>query len=206
MEEALDDFGDGRGVGLGETFRLIPVRAWARFNYAQRDERAVLSRARVQADMIHNYMEHEARTLLADDQLVVLSPISLQAFTMEVMGKWRLRLHLLHGDFTTSVNTTGLGLQFVQQRADQLELDFRGPQLTNLHLGYRLNSARSGLASVHIVCPKSEEAIFWQYTLLGPDIDGPEGDRITRPDGPRPRLRPGMVPADEPRRTGESGA
>jgi hypothetical protein len=206
MDEALADFGDGRGVGLGEALRLIPVRAWARYNDKQREERAVLSRPRIQADMIHGYMESQARVSLADHSEVALSPPTMQAFFIDVMRKWRLRPHLLNDDFTIQTNTTRLALEFVEQAPTQLELEFGEPVLTNLHLGYRLNSARSGLASVHIVCPKSKEAVFWHYTLLGPEIDGPLPERAVRPDGPRPRLRPSEAPAEEPRRAGESGA
>ena len=205
IDEALADFGDGRGIGLGEVFRLIPIRAWARYNDKQREERAVLSRPRTQAGMIHNYMEHQARLALADHPDVSLSPPNMQAFFFDVMGRWRFRPHLLNDDLTIQTNTTGLALGFVNQAPSQRGLGL-GQDLTNLHLGYRLNSARSGLASVHIVCPTSKEVVFWHYTLLGPDADWPTLDRAARPDGPRPRLRPGETAAQEPRRTGESGA
>lgn len=203
MEEALADFGDGRGVGLGEAFRLIPVRAWERYNDRQREERAILSRPRHQADMIHGYMEHEARVSLVEHPDVLLSPPTMQAFYLDVMGKWRIRLHLFNDNLTIQHNTTGRAIEYVEQVPTQLDLALGVPP-TNLHLGYRLNSARSGLASVHLVCPKNAEAAFWHYMLLGTDLDGPILTPTSLPTGPAPRLREGLEEA--PRRTGEGSA
>lgn len=203
MEEALADFGDGRGVGLGEAFRLVPVKAWDRYNDRQREERAILSRPRHQANMIHGYMEHQARVALGDHRDVVFAPPTMQALYFDVLGKWRIQLHLFNDNLTIQHNTTGRAIEYIEQIPSQLELALGEPP-TNLHLGYRLNSARSGLASVHLVCPKNAEAAFWHYMLVGTDLDGPILTPTALPVGPGPRLREGSV--DAPRRTGEESA
>ena len=187
------------------TLRLIPVKAFDRYHDRQRDERAVF-RPRVQADIIHAYMEAEARGLLRTVWNVVLSPPSMQAFFFDVEGRWRFRLHKLNDDFTIENNRTVLALEFIEQRGPQIALGLGHAEPTNLHLGYRLNPVRTGLASVHIVCPTSEQEIAWQYILPAPDV-GPQPAqpvRPVRPDGPR--LRPGETPAEAPRRADESGA
>jgi hypothetical protein len=199
MEEAQADLAE-----LEPKLRLIPVRAFQRYNDKQREERA-LFRLRVQADVVHAYMEHEARSLLRTEWSVVLSPPSVQAFHFDVLGKWRLRLHKLNDDFTIENNRTRLALDFLEQTQPQTNLGLAPPP-TNLHLGYRLNTAKSGLASVHMVCPTSEQEILWQYILPEPGEQGPEPLRGTPPTPPAaPRLRP-AEPAERRQRNGESGA
>jgi hypothetical protein len=150
-------------------------------------------------------MEDEARTLLRTEWSVVLSLRSIQAFSFEVLGKWRIRLHKLNDDFTIENNRTKLALDFVEQVHPQMTLAFETPP-TNLHLGYRLNSAKTGLASVHVVCPTSEQEIQWQYILPEPGEQGPEPIRgVPSTQPPAPRVRPAQ-PAERQRRSGESGA
>jgi hypothetical protein len=203
VEEAISDFGDGRGLGFGEILRQIPIRAWQRYTSRPVEDRAILGRPRHQADIIHGYMEYEARQILSARTDVQVSLPTMQEFFFDVFGRWRFRLHLLNDDFTIRHNPTKSGLEFVRQGSAQIDLGLY-QEHTNLHLGYRLNSANSGLASVHIVCPKSEEAVAWHYVLLPPE-DLPSPDQSLRPDGPRPRVRPGIA-TEEPRRTGESRA
>ena len=195
-EEAQGDLAE-----FADVLYLIPERAWERFNDKQRTERADL-RPGSQASVIHDYMERVARDLLTGRPGVLLSPPSFQAFSIEILGKWCFRLHRLNDDFTISYNTTTLALDFVGQVV-QLNLPFGEPPLTNLHLGYRTNPTNSGLASVHVVCPKGEEEVSWQYMLLPPE-SGTEPTQIPiRPvPGPRPRLRPSALPERER----ESGA
>lgn len=198
MEEAQADLAE-----LEPKLRLIPVRAFERYGEKQREERAIFP-LRVQANMIHAYMAHEARNLLRTEWSVVLSPLSIQAFSFDVLGKWCIRLHKLNDDFTIENNRTRLALDFVEQVHPQTSLGL-APPATNLHLGYRLNSAKSGLASVHVVCPTSEQEILWQYILPGPGEQGPEQLPSIPPAlPPAPRLRP-AEPAER-RRGGESGA
>lgn len=199
MEEAQADLEE-----LEPKLRLIPVRAFERFNEKQREERA-LFRLRVQADVIHAYMEHEARALLRTEWSVVLSPPSMQAFYFDVLGHWRVRLHKLNDDFTIENNRTRLALDFVEQVHPQTSLGL-ADHPTNLHLGYRLNSAKTGLASAHIVCPASEQEYLWQYILPEPGDQEPERLPTVPPMQPLgPRLRPSR-PAEQPRRSSESGA
>jgi hypothetical protein len=175
---------------------LIPARAWERYNDKQRDERALFP-ARTQADMIHAYMAAVARDLLTGRSGVVLSPPAFQAFSIEVFSTWLFRLHKLNDDLTISINTTTLALEFVGQVV-QLDLPFGEQPLTNLHLGYRTNATNSGLASVHVVCPKSEEEVSWHYTLLPSDSGtDPTQIPVAPTPGPRPRLRPIELPVRE---------
>lgn len=197
-DEAQGDFGE-----LEPKLRLIPVRAFARYNERQRDERAFF-RLRTQADVIHAYMEDEARVLLRTEWTVTLAPRSMQGFFFDVLGKWRFRLHKLNDDFTIENNRTMLALEFLDQAPTEPTLGLL-TNPTNLHLGYRLNSAKTGLASVHIVCPNGEEQIAWQYILPGPKDQEPEPLPAVPQQPMGPRLRP-LQPAREPRRTGESGA
>lgn len=197
-DEAEGDFGE-----LEPKLRLIPVRAFARYNDKQRLERAFF-RLRTQADMIHAYMEDEARTLLRTEWSVTMSPRSAQGFFFDVLGKWRFRLHKLNDDFTIENNRTILALEFLDQAPTQPNLGLVANP-TNLHLGYRLNSAKTGLASVHIVCPKGEEEIAWQYILPEPLDQGPETIPGVPSQPTGPRLRP-LQPVREPGRTSESGA
>lgn len=178
---------------LAEPFYLIPARAWERYNDKQRDERA-LFRPRTQADIVHVYMESVARDLLAGLPGVTLSSPALQGFSIEVFGLWRIRLHKFNDDFTICINQTTLALEFVGQ-AVQLDLPFGERPLTNLHLGYRTNATNSGLASVHVVCPRSEGEVSWQYTLV-PPVSGTDPTQIplAPTPGPRPRLRPIELP------------
>lgn len=200
LEEALADL-----EPFDVDFYRIPRLAWDHYNDKQRTERGFLSRLRIQADMLHGYMEWYARQLLTGRPGIALSSPEEQGFHFDILDKWRFRLHKLNDDFTIQNNRTALALQFIEQDAEQMAF-FGEP--TNLHLGYRLNSAKSGLASVHVVCPRSEEDVSWHYTVLPQE---PKDDaRIVpiRPDTgpPSPRLRPIEQPAQAPQRDRESGA
>jgi hypothetical protein len=198
-DEAKGDFG-----GLVELFRQIPVRAWERYHDKQRAERADFNLG-AQATVLHRYMVAAARELLSSVPGIVLSPVSMQGFFFDLHGKWRFRLHKFNDNLTIQPNNTGIGLDFLAQRGETLGLGLG--ELTNVVLGYRLNSAGSGMASAHIVCPKNAEEFEWEMILLPPDEPGPIPFHPVQPEGPRPvpRVRPSETPIELPR-TGEPGA
>jgi hypothetical protein len=198
VDDAQTDLAD-----LATPFYRIPELAWERYNTQLWTQRGIFN-LRVQADVVHSFMCHFARELLTGQPGVTLSSPDAQTLTAEIRRRftWRMRLHKFNDDLSVPFNDTILGLEFIEQLG-QLTLE---EEPTNLHLGYRLNPTRSGMAGVHVVCPSSEDQIEWQYAVQRPD-DGSEPTPFPAPAplGPRPRLRPGEA-ADAPRRTGDSGA
>ena len=203
-EEAQADL-----ASLSGTLYRIPADAWDEFNERHRELRGDYL-PRSQANLVHDYMEKAARSLLADEPGIYMPEPGTQTFYIGIRHTWVFRLHKLNNDFTICNNSTPLSLEFLDQDDVQLGLPAMPGSVTNLHLGYLLNVTETGMSSVHIVCPNGPGAYYWEWTLL------PEADQgrepVALPIAPQPsepdrlaRPKPSEKPVEQPAKDG-SGA
>jgi len=188
---------------LDAMFFLIVRGAWDNYEERHRVLRGDYTNARVQATLLHQYMENRARALLVDVPGITMPPPGSQLFYIDWHLTYRIKPRMLHWPgYAVATNMTRLGLAFVDQSDDlQMTLGLVEP-ITNLHLGYLLNAAHSGMASAHLVCPDGPEDYHWQRTLQPPE-EAAAPVRLPQPE-PGPRVKPKETepPADDERQDG----
>ncbi|MBF6604205.1 MAG: hypothetical protein IVW53_01295 [Chloroflexi bacterium] len=184
---------------LEDRCQTVVASAWADYAEQHRALRWQYNVPRVQAVLLHQYMENWARSLFVDEPSITMPPPGSQLFFLDYRHKYIIKPRKLNHDFTVANNSTRLALDFVEQDDGQLALDSMPEPVTNLHLGYLLNATRSAMISAHIVCPNGVAGYRWEWTLRAPDV-GSEPIRLPAPDtGPRARPKEVEPPAAEER-------
>lgn len=190
---------------LEPDFYDVVAEAWDEYATRHREHRGQYL-PRQQADLVHRYMELACRRRFEGSAGVVMPPDGSQAFFMDFDQRYRVKPRKLNRDFTVCNNTTRLALDFVDQDDVQTELPGMPDALTKLHLGYLLNVAGSGMASVHVVCPSSVEGNYWEWLLTRPyTMQEPATLPTGRKPGPRARPKESQQPAAEKHDDGSVG-
>jgi hypothetical protein len=173
---------------------------WSDFSKAHKALRAAYTVPRVQAILVHQYMENRARAIFAGEAGIYMPEVGEQLFFLNYQNRYIIKPRMLYRDFTVASNNTRLAWSFEDQ--DQLPLPFMPDPVTNLHLGYLLNATRTGMASAHIVCPDGVGGTAWEWTLQGgAEAAGPITMPIPAPTtGPRARPKEAEPAAAEERR------
>lgn len=200
---------EARG-SLGPIEPLLAEVVSSAFEDYEHDTPTVRSflRRGAQATVIHSLMVKHARRLFAGMDGVEIHDDG-QLFCLVIRGEWTIKFRMLGAGLHVASTGTQLGMDFAEQvptpiYGQQMALfSLEGP--TYIHVGYRLNKTKTGIASIHVVCPNGERRNHWDYDLddnaaIGavPVPIAPKTPTIDPQRGPR-RVAPRRVERDTSR-------
>lgn len=175
-EEVRADLGSHEG-----RFHAVVEFAWADYADDHKKLRGRYTQPRVQAVLMHQYMENQARLLFGDVPGFYVPPIGSQLFYIDYQHKYLLKPRLIYPTFTVAMNWTNLALDFVDQVDGQLALGSMPSPMTHLHWGYLLNLTHTAMSGAVMVCPDGPYGYAWKWLLNRPD-EGQQPIHLPQPD------------------------
>ncbi|MBX7110944.1 MAG: hypothetical protein K1X87_03740 [Dehalococcoidia bacterium] len=180
--------------------------AWHDYEMQYRQVRHI-HRLGAQATVIHSLMVHHARRVLAGLPGVTFRDDG-QLFIVSIRDEWVIKLRKFSAGLLVANNATQYALDFVEQAPGsvyQIELFSLDPP-THVHVGYRLNKTKTGIRSIHVVCPNGADGNYWDYELERSAAAGTP--QVSRPLSPaaggiapasKRRVSPRQIPPDRSR-------
>lgn len=162
----------------------VIANAWAEY---ERDYRSVRGNHRpgTQATVLHDLIVKQARLSLFGLPGVVIIE-QPQTILVNIDDEWLIKFKLLRpGSLRSATNQTSFAGDFFSQQPVQLTL-FDEP--THLVVGYVLNKARSGMQSVHVVCPRDTQRNAWDFQIEPGAAQTATVTTLPKPS--RPRVTP----------------
>ena len=176
---------------LLNSFYEIVDSAWGEYERDYRETRGN-HRQGTQATVLHDLMGKHAQARLDGIQNVAVIS-QTQTVLVNVNDDWLIKFRKLRkGTLTTAANRTLFSDEFLGQHPLQLPL-LREP--THLVVGYVLNRTKSGMQSVHVVCPMGRKRRMWDFEILPPAAAAQRPIPIAVPPT-GPRVAPKIINPD----------
>jgi len=177
----------------------VIANAWREYEHDYRSVRGN-HRPGTQATVLHDLIVKQIRLTLfgLPGVLIIEQP---QTILVSVDNEWLLKFKLLRpGSLRSATNQTSFAGDFFSQQPVQLTL-FKEP--THLVVGYVLNKTRSGMESVHVVCPRDTQRNAWDFQIEPVAAQATTVTALPKP--PRSRVKP-KVQREVASNEGEEGA